>query len=144
MPTPASLGEGYGLLEVKPAGGSPRGAICQWGLVKHSLRRLQDFPTLQGLLERGWHRVLEVRKSQAPSGNCSCSTRAWSWSLGLVFGSALTASALLRPKGKWRAAQPHTCHSELLHHQDCPCSDSKPSPSHLGPPRRKLNIAVLV
>lgn len=66
MPVPASLRDGHGLLQVTPAGYRPEGAICQQGLLKHSVCRLEDFPALQGLFERGWHGVTEVRKSQTP------------------------------------------------------------------------------
>lgn len=35
---------------------------------------------------------------QTPSGNCSCSSREPSWSLGSVFGAAVTDSVLFTPK----------------------------------------------
>lgn len=35
---------------------------------------------------------------QTPSGNCSCSSRELSWSLGVVFGCAVAGSVLFTPK----------------------------------------------
>lgn len=89
-----------------PAGYSPEGAICQRGLLKHSVCRLEDFPTLQGLLEGGWHGVTEVRKSQTPNFKANsiwklqlfCEGTELEPGIGVV--SAVTALVLFIPKGK--------------------------------------------
>jgi len=119
MPIPASLGEGYGLPEVTPAGYSPEGAICQRGSLKHSVCRLEDFPTLEGLLERGWHGVTEVRKSQTPNFKANSI-----WKLQLFcegtelepgIGVCICSHRLgpVHTKGQtWKISQSHTFHSE--------------------------------
>lgn len=68
---------------------------------KHSLCQLGDFPTLPAFLERVARRSESPKlptSKQTPSGNCSCSSREPSWSLGSVFGAAVTDSVLFTPK----------------------------------------------
>lgn len=140
MPTPAWLGRRWAA-PVPPAGCSPRGQLPG---EKHSLCQLGDFPTLPAFLERvAWrsesHKVPTSKKT--PSGNCSCSSREPSWSLGSAFGVAVTDSVLFTPKincGKYPnptfSAQNNSVIKTTL--AIIPNIQSE----HKGSPRRNTNI----